>query len=284
MKRRILLLGAALCVSVANVFGQTAMADALAAEQAGRWADAIRLYGQLVAAEPRRADLWLRLADLHARTGDREACIAALQRAVDASPSDASVFARLSQAYAWADQPVAALSAIEGALALKPDVPEYLRAKATLATWAGRYHAAGDAYRRLGRSLLDDPEVSLGLARVSAWAGETDAAVDAYRRYLAVHPEAGAAWLELARTESWRGNYAAALDALDDYHARFGPSREYTRERADVLARGGRPTQAARLSTSLLLDEPDSPRDNLTRAIALAMRQQAREALESLNS
>ncbi|MGH9314380.1 MAG: tetratricopeptide repeat protein, partial [Vicinamibacterales bacterium] len=199
-------------------------------------------------------------------------------------PSDASVFARLSQAYAWADQPVAALSAIEGALALEPDVPEYLRAKATLASWAGRYHAAGDAYRRLGRSLPDDPDVALGLARVSAWAGETDEAVDAYRRYLAVHPEAGTVWLELARTESWRGNYAAALDVLDDYHARFGPSREYTRERADVLARGGHPTQAVRLSTSLLLDEPDSPRDNLTRAIALAMRQQAREALESLNS
>jgi tetratricopeptide (TPR) repeat protein len=223
VKRQILFLGAALGVSVASAFGQTAM-------------------------------------------------------------TEAGAHARQSQAYASANQPVEALSAIERALALAPDVPEYLRAKATLATWAGRYGAAAAAYRRLGRLFPDDPELALALARVSAWAGDTDDAVDAYRGYLAVRSGADAVWLELARTESWRGNYAAALDVLDGYHARFGPSREYTRERADILARGGRPTEAARLSSALLLEEPGSPRDNLTRAIALAMRQQAREALESLNA
>ncbi len=198
--------------------------------------------------------------------------------------TEADAYARQSQAYASSNQPVEALSAIESALALAPDVPEYLRAKATLATWAGRYGAAADAYRRLGRLFPDDPELVLALARVSAWAGETDEAVEAYRRYLAVHPEAAAVWLELARTESWRGNYAAALDALDDYRGRFEASRDYTRERAEVLARGGRPTEAIRLSTPLLQQEPDSLRDNITRAIALAMRQQAREAVESLEA
>jgi tetratricopeptide (TPR) repeat protein len=225
------------------------------------------------------AAIWLNAANGFAQS---DASIDALQRAVGASPSDPSAYVRLSQAYASANHPEAALSAIEGALALAPDVPEYLRAKATLATWAGKYAAAQDAYRRLRRLSVDDPELSLGFARVSAWAGETDEAVDAYRRYLAVHPEAGAVWLELARTEAWRGNHAAALNVLDDYRDRFGPSREYTRERAGVLARGGRPTEALRLSTPLL-QEPDSYRDTVTRTIALAMRQQAREALESLD-
>lgn len=215
---------------------------------------------------------------------DPRANIAALQRAVEASPSDPAAYVRLSQAYASANHPEAALSAIEGALALAPDVPEHLRAKATLATWAGKYDAAREAYLRLRRLGADDPDVCLGLARVSAWAGETDEAVEAYRRYLAVHPEAAGVWLELARTESWRGNYAAALDALDDYRGRFGATPEYNRERADVLARGGRPTEAIRLSTPLLEQEPDSFRDNVTRTIALAMRQQAREALDSLDA
>jgi tetratricopeptide (TPR) repeat protein len=212
-----------------------------------------------------------------------DASIDALQRAVEASPSDPSAYVRLSQAYASANHPEAALAAIEGALALAPDVPEYLRAKATLATWAGKYAAAQDAYRRLRQLVADDPELSLGLARTSAWAGETDEAVEAYRQYLAVHPEAGAVWLELARTESWRGNYAAALDVLDEYHGRFGVSREYTRERAAVLARGGHPTEAIRLSTPLP-QESDSYPDHVTRTIALAMRQQTREALDSLDA
>jgi tetratricopeptide (TPR) repeat protein len=243
MTRRVLLLGAAIWISAANGFAQPALADAQAAEQS----------------------------------------IDALQRAVEASPSDASAYARLSQAYAAANHPDAALSAIEGALVLAPDVPEHLRAKATLATWAGKYETAQDAYRRLLRSLPDDPEVSLGLARTSAWAGDTDEAVGAYRRYLAVHPESDAVWLELARTESWRGNYAAALEALDNYRGRFGASLEYTRERAAILASAGRPAEAVRLSTPLLQEQPASFRDNLTRTIALAMQQQARQAFDSLD-
>ncbi|HEX2342741.1 MAG TPA: tetratricopeptide repeat protein [Vicinamibacterales bacterium] len=210
------------------------------------------------------------------------ATIEALQRAVAASPSDASAYVRLSQAYAAANYPDAALSAIEGALALAPDVAEHLHAKAILATWAGKYATARDAYKRLRQLNGDDPAISLGLARVSAWAGETDEAVDAYRRYLSVHPEDSAVWVELARAESWRGNFAAALDVLDDYRDRFGATREYTRERAAVLARGGRPSEAIRLSTPLP-QEPHDYRDSITRTIALAMRQQSREALESLD-
>jgi tetratricopeptide (TPR) repeat protein len=226
------------------------------------------------------AAIWLSAANGFAQS---DASIDALQRAVEASPSDPRAYVRLSQAYASANYPEAALAAIEGALALAPDVPENHRAKATLATWAGKYAAAQDAYRHLRRLGVDDPELSLGLARVSAWAGKTDDAVDAYRRYLFIHPEASGVWLELARTESWRGNYAAALSVLDEYRDRFGASREYTRERAGVLASGGRPTEAIRLSTPSL-EEPDSYRDNVTRTIALAMREQTREALDSLEA
>jgi tetratricopeptide (TPR) repeat protein len=226
------------------------------------------------------AAIWLNAANGFAQS---DATIEALRRAAEASPSDPSAYVRLSQAYASANYPEAALAAIEGALALAPGVSEHLRAKATLATWAGKYEAAQDAYRQLRRSHPDDPYISLGLARVSAWAGETDEAVEAYRRYLAVHPEAGAVWLELARTESWRGNYAAALDVLEEYRDRFAASRDYNSERAAILARGGRPAEAMRLSAPLLQQEPDSFRDNLTRTIALAMQQRAGEALDSLD-
>ena len=224
----------------------------------------------------------------HAQTPAADPAVAAeiarLQASAKADPSQPAVLVRLSQAYAVANQPRAALEAIEGALALDPMNAEYLHARAILATWATFYGRARDSYKALAKVQPADAEVTLNYARVSAWAGDTDRAVNEYRKYLAAHPEATSVWLELARAESWRGNYAVALDELNDVRTRFGESPERLMEVANVLANAGRPSRAEELVRSLLETTPDNSQLNLTRTVALARQQRARDAFESLET
>jgi tetratricopeptide (TPR) repeat protein len=258
-------------------------AEALAAEGAERWDDAMRLYESAVATDSRRVDLWIRMADIEAHRGDLTACIAVLQRAAAAVPGEASVYFRLSQAYSMAGRPAAAFEAIEGALILKPADIEYLRARATLATWIGEYAQAGDSYRRLAALVPADVDITLAFARVSAWSGDTNEAVHQYERYLKVRPDAGDVWLELAQAESWRGNYSGAMRALDSFRERFGARPDYSRALAAVMASAGRPGKAEDMLSPLLAQAPNDFGLNLTRTIALAMQHRARDAFSSLD-
>ena len=256
----------------------------MAAEAAGHWDEAIRVYRQVLDREPARGDLWIRIADIEASRGDLPASVTALNHAAQALPSDPSVYRRLSQAYALSNQPLAAVEAIQGALALAPDDTDYLSAAATLATWQGDYALAARSYLRLQEVRGANIDVGLNLARVSAWAGQTDQAVNAYRRYLAARPDPPSVWLELARTESWRGNYAAALDALDVHRDRFGESDAYSRELASIRASSGQPSEAVKLVDPLLEQNPSSHDLNVIRTIALAMQQRPRETFDALDS
>ena len=258
-------------------------ATGLAAEGEGRWADALRAYREHVEREPAAADAWLRIADIEARLAHPDQAIAALQQAASAR-RDAATLARLSRAYAAQGYAEAALHAIEGALVLQPDAEEHLRAAATLATWAGDYVAASDAYLRLRKSHPQEAALTLAFARVNTWAGQSDTAAAAYREYLQTAGADRDAWLELARVESWRGNTAAALAVLETCQLRFGISDAVVRERAAILARGGRPREALQMLRPLLAAAPTDPALNVAQTIALASVRRHGEAVSTLNT
>jgi predicted Zn-dependent protease len=257
---------------------------ALAAEAESRWDDAVRIHRSVIDTDPRRADLWIRIADIEARRGRLDESIAALEKATDAAPGTASIYLRLSQAHSTAGHAGAALKAVEGALVLEPDSKEYLRAHAVLSTWIADYKKAEISYRRLAALEPDRADTTLAFARVSAWSGDTDEAVNQYERYLAVHPETEDAWIELARAESWRGNYGGAVHALNAYRGRFGDTPVYAKTYAAVMAGAGRPGRAQDIIAPLLAQTPSSLELNLTRTIALAMQRRTREAFSSLET
>jgi predicted Zn-dependent protease len=256
--------------------------SAQTAEAGERWDEAVRLYRDALETDPTRSELWVRIADIEARRGDLNGCIAALEHAVAATPGHAAFYARLSQAYATAGRGVPALRAIEGALVLQPRDAEYLRSRATLATWVGDYRAAQDSYKQLHARSPNDVDIALLNARVSAWAGDTDDAVKEYQRYLRAKPDQPDVWLELAKAESWRGNDAAALRALETYRRTFGETAAYSRAVAGVLVIGGQPGKAEEVLAPLLAETPDNYDLNLTRTIALAQQHRTREAFASL--
>lgn len=284
MNTRYLLASFAVWLSLCGASAaQTNVPEAgLAAEIDGRWDEAIRVYRQALDREPGRADLWVRVAEIAARLGRVSDVTTALSRAAEASPNDPELHFRLSQANAAANDPAAAQSAVERAIALRPSDPEYLRAGAVLATWNGDYSTASLRYRQLQVVQPSDISIVLNLARLSAWSGETAEAVSSYRRYLQVNPNAADVWLELATAESWRGRHAAALDALNVYRDRFGESRAHSLALARILAGAGRPSRAVDLLEPLRQQDPGNYEVNLTRTIALALRQSVRDAHEAL--
>jgi cytochrome c-type biogenesis protein CcmH/NrfG len=285
MTLRHLVLAILVCFAPDVAVAQTAAeVTASRAEAAEQWDEAVRAHRVVVAADPQRSDVWVRIADIEARRGNLSASVEALALAVAATPESAALYARLSQAYASAGFGPAALHAINGALALEPREPAYLRARATLATWTGDYRGAQDSYQQLEVLYPDDLDIALAFARVSAWSGDTDQAVKEYKRYLRATPSNTPVWLELAKAESWRGNYAGAVQALDAYRARDGETEAYRAELASVFASGGRPTTAEGLLSSLLAKSPADYDLNLTHAIALARQQRPRAAFESLDT
>jgi tetratricopeptide (TPR) repeat protein len=283
MNVRLITLALLLGLGPNGAFAQSVDAG-IAAEAAGRWDEAIRVYQAAIAQQPARPDLWVRIADIEAVRGNIAGCVTALQRAAQAAPGDAAISFRLSQAYSTAGQPGPALNAIEGALAIQPNGVDFLRARAVLSTWLGDYRRAQDSYRRMAAVATLDGETTLAFARVSGWAGDTNEAVNQYERYLHDHPDAAEAWIELARNESWRGNYAGALHALAGYRARFGETPIYSETFAAVMAGAGRPTRAEDVVTPLLAATPDNLQLNLTRTLALAMQGRRRDAWSSLDT
>jgi tetratricopeptide (TPR) repeat protein len=285
MRRGTVLLAIAWLFSIRIGWTQPPVPDeALAAEGAGRWNEALDVYRRVLAEDPRRADLWIRVADIEALRGNLAVTIRALERAIALTPDAAGLYQRLSQAEAATGNPAAALDAIDRAVELKPDSVDYLEARATLATWAGDYHRARDSYRRLREDQPESSDLTVKLARVSAWAGKTDEAAEEYRRYLDARPDDADVWLELEQVEAWRGNYRAALDVLDEYRSQFGETTDYRHARADVLARADRPGEAIALLRPLLADAPDSYTLNLSRTIAEAMDGHVRGARAGLDS
>jgi tetratricopeptide (TPR) repeat protein len=254
----------------------------LKAEMAQRWDDAIAVYRKILAKEPGRTDLWLRLADIQARLGRRQDVVDSLLGAVKSSPRNPELYFRLSQADAVNNQPAKALADINWALRFDPDNVKYLRARAKLADWAGNTELASKSYEELQRLEPGNPDVMLGRARNLSWSGALDHSAGLYREYLKKHPENSEAWLEYSRVQLWRGNYQAALNALGEYRARFGATMDYRKQKARILAGAGRSSKAMKLNAPLLKTSPDDFELNATRTLALHAGRRPAEALGCL--
>lgn len=256
---------------------------ALAAEGEGRWQDALRLYDAIVAAEPRRADIWIRVADIRAKLNDLPGSIAALKAAAAASPANAELFARLSRACASAGDARGALAAIKVALSLSPNDLAYLRATGELGSWAGDYDTARAAYLHVLEIAPDDAAALLAAARVHVWDGETDAAADLYERYVKRSLDDEAGCLEWGRAESWRGNDAAAARVVARCRQRFGQTDAYRLAATSILTRGGRPGQALDVLQPLRAGAAANPDVALVEAQAFTAAGNARPALRARN-
>lgn len=119
------------------------------AERQGRWDDAIRIYQQILVAQPGQVELWLRIADIQAMLGRSHDAALSMLWMLDAIADDATLYHRLAQAHAVNGQFRAALAASQQALALAPGNDDYLRSHAQLAAWLGDSATVRESYLKI---------------------------------------------------------------------------------------------------------------------------------------
>ncbi|HEY7608025.1 MAG TPA: hypothetical protein VIF14_02255 [Alphaproteobacteria bacterium] len=264
---RAALVTVALAGAPALALAQTVPHAGLAAEGQKQWERALAIYRAVLAREPQRHDLWLRVSDIEAHLGRKLAAAEALRSAAEAKRIDAALWRRTANAFSAADRPRDALAALDRARSLEPGRIGDVLMRAQLATWLGDYQAAAEAYEEHHRR-TQEPASLLNLARVLGWLGRTDASSRRFRAYRALRPDDAAASLDHARLEGWRGNFAVALDILDDYRRRHGETLAYRQLRAEILARGGRWIAANALVDQLPEPQRGDFTAHFTRALA----------------
>lgn len=256
----------------------------LRAEEEGRWEKAIEVYRHVLSREPRRADLWLRIANIQAQLEKKEIMLETLKQAARSNPNDKEIFLSLSQVNAELNRSKEALEAIERAVQLDPNNIEYLRARAQLANWQGVPKIAANSYRRLIKLLPDNDELLLELARACTWDGQLDRAAASYKKYLSIKWRPGNldVLIEYVKVQTWRGNFAAALKLLEHYREKGGDESIYQMRRADILCRGSRPRAGLKALAPLLFFDPANYELHTSRILALHYDHRWEEAMDSL--
>jgi tetratricopeptide (TPR) repeat protein len=166
--------------------------------RAGRWEEAARLAGEVLAADPRSADAHYLRGWLRSRAPGGIAAGAAkqeLERALALDPEHFRAHAALGGLLARAGRFGEARTHLERARPHMPEDPDLLRDLAR-------------AYRGLG-----DPRAA-ALERQAAGQAQLQSRFRELRRRLRAHPGDAAAQLELARLERRRGDPSAALDRV----------------------------------------------------------------------
>lgn len=153
---------------------------ALQHHRAGGFAEAEKLYRQVLAAQPEQTDALHLLGVLLGQTGRTQAGIELLGRACDLCPDYAAMFLSLGNLLRDAGRPEQAIAAYVRALRLHP--------------------AGGEAHNNLGNVLIDQNRFA--------------EAADAYRAAVRLNPKLDRAWSNLGVALRAMGQFSEAADAL----------------------------------------------------------------------
>jgi len=163
-------LSIALAGAPALALAQEVPPAGLAAEGRRQWEQALRIYREVLAREPRRHELWIRVSDIEARLGRKLAAAEALRAAAEAKGNDAQLWRGAAAAFSEADRPREALAAHERAVALETGRVEDVLLRAQLATWIGDNKLAAEAYEEhYRRTKAPDSLLNLALYGSLAW-------------------------------------------------------------------------------------------------------------------
>jgi predicted TPR repeat methyltransferase len=249
----------------------TLLAEAQSAQQAGRLADAARLYHDLLRSDPRHFDALTALAMLYFHAGQFEQAQYLMAEAVKLDPLFLDGLCVRGVALANLKRFPDALACFERALAMRPDFVDALSNHGTTLMEMGRTE---EALAELDRALAIDPMHAVSwnnrgnaLVRLSRFAE----AVESYERALSAYPDFPDA----------RQN---RLYALGELH-RDGP------DFADVLcAQGAEMMRQQRWDGALtrfdqaITVKPDSAEAHLGRGTVLLEMKRPADALESFDA
>jgi len=192
--------------------------------QAGRLAQAERIYCQILAVQPNDAKA-LRLRGVIAQQmGRHELAVNWIRQSIAANPNNPAAYSNLGEIYRATGRLDEAITSFRRALELQPDHAQaYNNLGAALAA-QGSLDEAITAYRKALQGSPDFVEALNNLGVALHETGRFDEAIDACRRAIDIQPDQAAAWYNLGnalksegRFEECIGAYRRALLLMPNY-------------------------------------------------------------------
>jgi len=201
--------------------------QAVALHQAGRHAEAERLYRSVLKRAPLHADALHLLGLSLCQSGRYTEALTYLNRALLQRPGWVEVLINRGNALQELGQPVRALADFDAALALQPDHPEALGNRGVTFYALGRLEEALADYDRALAQRPAYPEALHNRGNALRALNRNVEAIECFEAALALQPDDAEARLHLAMSRLLEGDYAAAWP---DYQWRW-KTRQYAPQR-----------------------------------------------------
>jgi arylsulfatase A-like enzyme/Tfp pilus assembly protein PilF len=192
----------------------TLVQQAQAFELAGNFAEAERVYGQIIAEIPDSPESYVNLAIAQARQERFDRALETLGRGLARLPDSEVLLVRLGHTYLVSGKPGEALEAMEKVLAFNPRSVDALTVAAGILDATGRKAEARAMYER---ALAVEPEsrhLRTSYAANLASTGSLKEAIAVYERLIADFPDEQAFYQFAGIAHSYLGEYDRAIDLL----------------------------------------------------------------------
>ena len=220
------------------------------AEGVKDWDKAISIYKEALKTDPKRYDLWLRIADIEAAR----------------------------------NQPGKAEDATRHALDLRPNDLKLLKKQAQLATWAKDSDEAKKIYRSILKKNPKDYESMLSLGTLLSWDGKTNEAINLIEPYSVHRPKDKGALLLLSQLYMWNGDTEKSSATLEKYKKVAGADKEYKKIKMKLLANANEPSQTVEAADDVIKSLPHDCDAFTSKAVALGALRQPTQMLETLHN
>ncbi len=157
-------------------------------QEAGQWADAERLFRQILDEQPDHAEALYRLGTLAVRAGAVQQGIQLISAAIRADRSQAAFHVNLGEAFRRQGDLGQAIHSTQQAIQLEPDLAPAHANLGLIYQQQGNLAAAADCYREAARLTPDDPQAHAALGRVLFRLGQLAEAEACFRRAVSVAP------------------------------------------------------------------------------------------------
>ena len=192
---------------------QQQLESGLSHHQAGRLAEAERIYRQVLAEQPNHADALHLLGVLAGQTGRLDAGVDLIRRAIAICSTNASIYNNLGNALSAGGQLDQAIAAYRQAIQLKPDYSEAHSNLGNALTDMGQLDDAIAAYRQAIRLKPDLAEAHNNLGNALKDLGQLDEAVASYQQAIRLKPDFAGAYCNLGIVLHGKGQLDEAIAA-----------------------------------------------------------------------
>jgi predicted O-linked N-acetylglucosamine transferase (SPINDLY family) len=230
---------------------------AMQLRRAGRFADAARLYGEILASEPRHFEALHALGIVSYQMGQIEDAERLIGLAVEVNPSAADAHYNRACLLQKMNRLAAALSSFDQALVLKPNYLEALVNKASTLAALQRHEEALFALDQVIALNGNIPEVWNNRASALIALGRPEEAVESYGRALALRPSFAEAWNSRAGVLMALGRAPEALECFEKLLALDPSNADALKKSADTLLVLKRNRDAAERYGRYLARKPD---------------------------